>query len=304
MEQQQPITVVVVAICGAVQLQHCLNALAVQESAPPFEVLVVYDPHLTDITCLQESYPRVRLISQMGERTPIELAARGVRESTSTFVMLTEDHCVPRPDWVRQLHDALTPDRAAVGGVVETDVNAPLLDWAFYYVDFFRYLKPVPAGPTPNLSVCNIAYRRAALDAIRPLWTTSFHETVVNEALRNVVGPLWLVPEAEVHMRRRMRLGSAVRERYAFGRLFGCTRLDFASRGRRLYYCVFALALPLLLLGRLTHKALTCQRILRKFLQAFPLVVLLVLAWSWGEWLGYLTHRRPRSLTAASSLDD
>lgn len=300
----QSITVAVVAICGVAQLKRCLDALAAQEHAPPFAVTVVYDSYLTDIPLLQECYPHVRMVARVGEHSPIELAARALRETTSEFVLLTEDHCEPRPDWVSRLCAALTLERAAVGGVIETDVDARLLDWAFYYVDLFPYLKPVPAGLTPRLSVCNVAYRRAALTAVGSFWATAFHETAVNDALRAHVGPLWMVPEAEVRMRRHVRLAGAVYERYAFGRLFGCTRLDFVSLGRRLYYCIFAPALPLLLLGRMASKTLMCRRILLKFLRALPLLLLLVVAWSWGEWLGYLTRRPPRSLVIASERQD
>lgn len=296
----QSITIVVVAICGVAQLKRCLAALAAQEQAPTFEVVVSYDPDLGDISCLQAVYPHVRMVSQPGERAPVELAARGIHEAKGSFVFLTEDHCIPHPDWVRRLYDMLaSAEYGAVGGVVETDPGVSPVDWAFYYVDFFRYCRPVPAGPTLSLTVCNVAYRRTTLDAIQAVWTASFHETTVNDAIHSRCGPLWLVPEAVVDMRRRVRLTDAIRERYAFGRLFACTRLDSVRLGRRLYYCMFAPVLPMLLLGRMVAKALTCRRTLRKLLQSSPIVIFLLLAWSWGEWLGYLTHRRPRSLEVA-----
>jgi glycosyl transferase family 2 len=300
----QSVVVAVVAICGAPLLKRCLDALAAQEQAPPFKVIVAYDPYLTDIPRLQECYPQICLIAHAGERTPVDLAARAVREADGDLVLLTEDHCEPRPDWVRRLCAALSSDRAAVGGVVETDRDASALDWAFYYVDFFRYLSPVSPGPVHSLSVCNVAYRRAALKVISPVWATAFHETTVNDALRTRVGPLWMVPEAEVLMRRQVRFADAIYERYAFGRLFGCTRLDFVSPGRRLYYRTFAPVLPLLLLSRMAGKAFRCRRILPKFLHTLPLLLPLVLAWSWGEWLGYLTRRPPRSLLVAAERHD
>src|SRR5262245_46651710 len=251
----QSVVVAVVAICGAPLLTRCLAALAAQEQAPPFTVVVAYDPSLIDIPQLQERYPHVRLTARAGERTSIDLASRAVREADGDLILLTEDHCEPRPDWVRRLCAALSPDRAAVGGVVETDRDVTALDWAFYYVDFFPYLGPVSPGPVPALSVCNVAYRRAALAAISPLWATAFHETTVTYALRTRVGPRWMVPEAEVRMRRRVRFAAAIYGRYAFGRLFGCTRLDFVGPGRRRYYRTFAPLLPPLLLSRMAGKA-------------------------------------------------
>jgi hypothetical protein len=244
------------------------------------------------------------MISNEGQRTPLELASRAVSHAVGDLVLLTEDHCQPQRDWVRQLYEAQRPDRAAVGGVVETDRDASAIDWAFYYVDFFRYGGVPAEGPSPSLTVCNVSYRRDYLDEFRFLWAEFFHETAVNDALRKRFGPLWINPRAEVKMRRHVRFADALRERYAFGRLFGCTRLEFTGKGRGLLYAVFAPGLPVLLLGRMISAALRRRRNLLTFLKALPPLILMVLAWSWGEWLGYLTRCRPQSLVVAQEVFD
>jgi hypothetical protein len=295
----QSVTVGVVSICGAAHLARCLDALAAQEGAPAFNVVVVYDPHLDDIPALRDRYPNVRMMASEGKRAPVELASRAVCEATGDLVLLTEDQCEPRSDWVRRLCEAQIPGRAAVGGVIESVTGASPVDWAYCYTDFFKYMKPVSAGPVPTLSVCNVAYRRAYLEEISSLWQTVFHETEINNALWERFGPLWMVPEAEVRVSRHVHLTDALYERYAFGRLFGRARVDSASPGRRAYYIALAPTLPLLVLGRLARKAFMRRSILPTFIRAFPSLVLLVLAWSWGEWLGYITRSSPSSLVVA-----
>ncbi|MEJ7812192.1 MAG: glycosyltransferase [Gemmatimonadaceae bacterium] len=293
------VTVAIVGICGAEHLERCLRALDAQRDAPPFDIVVVHDPLLAGMDAVRERFPRARLIANAGQRTPLELASRAMSESRGEIILLTEDHCIPHPEWVRQLSAALVPGRAVAGGVVETDRDATPTDWAFYFVDFFRYMRPVSGGPSPTLTVCNAAYRRAQLDEIAPLWGTIFHETAVNDALRERFGLLWLTPDAEVRMRRTVRFADAVYERYAFGRLFGCTRLDFVDGRKRLMFSLLAPALPALLLGRMAGKALRRPAAIPIFLRALPALTAMVLAWSWGEWLGYLTRRRPASLNVA-----
>ena len=297
----ESVTVAVVSICSASHLARCLDALDRQENAPPFEVLVVYDPHLKDVPVLRQRYPGVRMVANEGQRTPLELASRAIREAAGEFILLTEDHCEPCSDWVRCLCEAQTEDRAAVGGVVHSDAESSI-DWAFYYVDFYRYVKPVLARPVPTLTVCNVAYRRTYLNQIKPLWKTIFHETAINDALRDRFGSLWITPKAEVKMRRHVRLADALYERYAFGRLFGYTRMNFVSRSRCAYYTVFAPLLPFLLFSRMTIKALSRRHILAVFVRALPPLILMILAWSWGEWLGYVTRRPPRSLVVAPEI--
>ena len=297
------LTVGIVSICGADQLERCLSALAGQVGAPPFEVLVVYDPRLLDIPALGERHPRVRFVSNDDQQTPLELASRAVGEAHGEVVLLTEDHCVPRPDWVHRLVSARRRDRAAVGGAVEPLSGATALDWAFYCVDFFRYMPPLRGGPSPTLTVCNVMYERERLERIAGLWGELFHETAVNEALKRRFGELWLEPTARVGMRRHVRFPDAVYERYAFGRLFGCTRLGFVPGWRRAYYTLLAVALPLVLMGRMARRSLTTRRNAARFIESFPYLVALVLAWSWGEWLGYVTRRRPRSELVAPEIE-
>lgn len=304
MSQQEPpsITVAIVGICGVSHAMRCLDALAQQEQSPPFDVVLVHDPHLQGMEVVTDRHTHVRLVSNEGQRSPLELAARAILEADGDIIILTEDHCVPKPDWVRQLVAALRPDRAAVGGVVQADPSIRAVDWAFYFVDFFRYMRPAQAGPSPTLTVCNVAYRRDHLEEIRSLWQTFFHETAINDALRARFGPLWLEPKAEVEMRRTVRFGDAVYERYAFGRLFGCTRLEFCGLARRLYYALFAPALPVLLMGRMGAKAARERASALAFIRALPVLAAMVLAWSWGEWMGYLTRRPPRSLVVAPEI--
>ncbi len=294
--------VAVVGICGAAHLERCLRALREQRDAPAFEVVVAYDPALGDVPALAACHPEVRFVANAGQRTPLELASRALRESRAEVVLLTEDHCVPSPHWVARLAGALAPDAAAVGGTVELAPEASATDFAFYFVDFFRYAPPVAEGPSPTLTVCNVAYRQACLAQIDAQWRSFFHETAVNDSLRRRFGPLRLTGQAPVCMHRHVGLRDALYERYAFGRLFGCTRLDFASRPRRWLYTALAPALPLLLLGRMAGKALAAPGLRGRFLRALPALVGLVLAWSWGEWVGYLTRRRPARLTVAPEI--
>ena len=100
----------------------------------------------------------------------------------------------------------------------------------------------------------------------------------------------------------RKEIADAVYERYAFGRLFGCTRLDFCGLARRLYYTAFAPALPVLLIGRMGAKAVRERASAVAFFSALPALTAMVLAWSWGEWMGYLTRKRPRSLVVAPEI--
>ncbi len=297
------VSVLVCAIAGAGHLARCLDAIAAQEGPAPDEILVVADPNLPGIAELAPRYPRVRFVRNEGQSTPIEIASRALREATGDLLVLTEDHCRPAPDWLRRLVAAHREGRAAVGGAVETDHAGSTVTWAFYLVDYYRYMRPAAEGPAPALTVCNVSYQRAQLEAVRELWRETFHETAVNAALAERFGMLWLVPEAEVRTRRTVRFGDAVYERYAFGRMFACNRNRFSGAlARRLAYACLAPLLPPVIMWRMARRAFRSPAAGAMYLRSLGPLLAMVGAWTWGEWLGYLTDRLPAHVNAAPEL--
>lgn len=293
------VSVILVAIGSLAHIDRGLKALQAQQRAPDFEIVVAADPELGDLRPLRAKYPDVVMLSSEGCRTPVELTTAGLRAATGDRILLTEDSCVAHHDWVRVLSGTEWRGRAAVGGSVEPMPDAAPAMWAFFYVDFFRYMRPLVDGVSPSLSVCNAAYHRSQLAAIESLWANGFHETEIHRALQQRFGPLHICADAEVRVRRTVSFADAVYERYAFGRLFAATRAAYAGTGRRLFYLVFSPALPVLLMGRMTAKAVKSGPTFALFVRALPALLSMVIAWTWGEWLGYLTGRRPARITTA-----
>ncbi|MEO8577901.1 MAG: hypothetical protein ABI556_14430 [Gemmatimonadales bacterium] len=296
------ITVVVVAICSIPQLRRSLEALELQEIRDSYEVVVAADSRFSGLDALAAEFPAMTFLAKGGCDTPIELTTLGLNIAKGQRIVLTEDSCVARPDWLATMAGTPWDGRGAVGGVVEATPGISAAMWAFCYVDFFRYMNPVGEGVAPTLSVCNVAYHMPHLETVRHLWRDGFHETVINGALSERFGPLWFCPRAEVQVKRDVTFGDAVYERYAFGRLFGATRIAHDGLGRRLYYAAVSPALPFLLMARMTGKARQDLGLMRQFIRSLPAILAMVAAWSWGEWLGYVTRRRPARITTAPEI--
>jgi hypothetical protein len=283
----------VLAVSGRPYLDRCLDALRAQRDAPPFETVVVCDPSIGTLDGLADRHPEARIVVNAGQRTPLELASRALRECRGSTILLTKDHCVPAADWIHTMLGAQRDDRAAVGGRVEIASDASAVDWAFHFVDFSPYAGRGTAGPAASLTICNIAYRRADLAAVAASWAGGFVETRVHAALCSRFGALWFHPGSEVVLARPVSLRHALAERYVLGRLFGASRAQGWSRRRRLLYAGLAPALPVLLLSRMARVALPSRPHRRRFLRAVAPLILVVLARSLGEWVAYLTGRPP-----------
>ena len=229
-----------------------------------------------------------------------ELRARGLALARGKIVALIEDHGIPAPDWSAQIIQAHASQFAGVGGAIENGIDRPL-NWAVYYCDFLRYQNPLPAGETWTVSDANVAYKRELLQSVRPVWREIFHESSVNDALRARGEKLALAP-AVVLLQHRLglRFGSAMKERFVWGRSYAATRARLAGTQKRMFWTVFAPALPPLMLSRMTLMAFQKRRTFPAFLKAFPLTAALIVAWSCGELTGYITGRANASGSQAA----
>jgi hypothetical protein len=297
------LSVAVALISGRTDdLRRCLDALAAQRDAPPFEVIVPYDPPCRDVLGLQADHPGVRFLevpdldsakarSGAGREHHDTLRTVGLRAARAPYVALTEDHAVATETWVGDMVCLLDehPRAAAIGGAVECGVDT-LLNRAVYFCDFGRYQNPLPEGPARYVSDSNVAYRREALEAVADVWAGDYHETMVHDALVARGHEIWLTPRSLVHQTRAgLTLAWALRERFVWARSFAGTRVRGAPLPKRLVFAGGCALLPFLLTYRLAAGARQRGRDLGGFATALPLIFVLQSLWALGELVGDLT---------------
>ena len=187
--------------------------------------------------------------------------------------------------------EAHRQDYVGIGGAIENGIDR-VLNWAVYYCDFGRYQNPLPEGESPYASDANVSYKRSALEAVRSAWETGFNEITANAALMSNGGKLALSSKVIVYQHRsNLSLGSALKERYIWGRSFGVVRCKVMGKMQRMVLAVISPLLPLLVTLKMTVTALQKRRNFGKFLAALPLIVVLLTTWGIGEMMGYLTTR-------------
>jgi glycosyltransferase involved in cell wall biosynthesis len=108
-------------------LARCLAALATQQGIV-VEVVVV-DDGSADARAVErvvEAHERVRLVRLDGHG-PAAARNAGVRAANSEVVLLTDDDCVPAPDWAAALAAAVEGRRVVAVGRTEFDPAQPLV---------------------------------------------------------------------------------------------------------------------------------------------------------------------------------
>lgn len=153
------VSVVVATHNRAPRLATLLAALAGQDLAAPYEVLVVDDGSRDDTPAvLAAAGPGVTALRHDAPRGPAAARNAGWRAAAAPLVVFTDDDCVPPPGWLTAIVAAWdgAPDRIVQGRVTPDPREAHLEG------PFSRSLWVT--GVSPYFQTANIAYPRALLE--------------------------------------------------------------------------------------------------------------------------------------------
>jgi len=296
-EQSVELSVIVVPFAGAPFLDRCLRSLEGQSHDGPFEVIVPCDTRKAGVGELAKVYPFVRFVPVEGPRSPAALRAIGVHNAKGAIIAITEDHCTVESDWcssIVEAHERLPV--SAVGGAVDPG-DLSILARATFLADYGRYCRTSPERPATSITDINSSYKRWALAAVAELWEDEFHEPAINETLLARGASIWFSPKVVVRQARSLSARAAIHDRFAFGRLFASGRVRGSSLVKRIALAFGAFVLPLALLGRIVRQEAESKV---GVLRMLPALVVLSVAWSFGEFVGYATGRPPRRLGEGS----
>ena len=284
------LSVVIASVNGWETLGPTLDALDVQPERSRMEVLVVDTVGGDTRERLRSRFPAVELIEvDSADRPGIpELRFQGVERSRGDLVAILEDHGRVDPGWASALISAhRDASLGAVGGAVENGRDG-MVNWAAFFTEYTRYMTPVVEGEHPDLPGNNIAYKRPHLLRHAGELRDGRWESWINDKLRADGVKIASTNAAVVHHIKPFRLVHFLVQRFHFARSYAGMRRADQSFAARLVYGFGSLALPALLMLRVTRTALAKGRHLKEFATAVPLIALFLTVGAYGEMLGYL----------------
>jgi len=162
------VSVVIPHLDHAGALRRCLDTLAAQQDAPPFEVIVVDNGSRDLPRALVAGYPFARLAT---ESTPGPGPARstGARLSRGAILAFIDADCLAAPDWLACLHGHLEahPGTGVIGGAVTIAPADPArLTPVEAYESIWGYQMELYIRRDGYAATCNMAVRRAVFEAI------------------------------------------------------------------------------------------------------------------------------------------
>ncbi len=299
-EPELELTVVLTVVSGKEAVRENLEALTPQIDFEKAEIIVPFDNSSSDVGSLASDFPKVEFffIENAGanlsksstdeHRLYDKRRAVGLQRSRGRIVAMTEDHALPAPDWVSQVLTAHEQPYDVIGGAVENGIERPL-NRALYFCDFGRYGRPFKGTEASYLSDVNIAYKRGALLSVQDIWCDAYQETTVHWALKRNGRKLFLDDRPVVFQNRKgITFIKALRERIGWGRIFAETRVREITFLKRLVFALSWILLPFVMTWRVFGHMLRQRQSLWIIFSTLPMAFLLLIAWSWGEFLGYL----------------
>ena len=267
-----------------------LQALRAQDLAAAHEVIVVDRRQDEWTERMAREFPEVRLLPCDAGLPLPAMRNLALEAAAGEFVVVTEDHCVPGPTWLRTVSDVFRehPSATAIAGAVENGSTASAVDAATYLCEYAEFTPPIVDGPSERLCGVNIAYRRAALLQVPvELRRGAFWETAVDPYLRRSGATLLATNRLRVEHRKRIPLRSFLAHRFAYSRQFAGSRFPPRSWLRRAVAATLAPALPIVLVARMARSAARSPAVARALPAAAPFLLVFFVAWALGELVGY-----------------
>jgi len=293
------LSIVVASYNAATTIERCLASLNRQAAQDPYEVIVVDSSTDGTATVVAREFPNVRLVSSRSRLFPGSARNLGVAQAKGDVIAFTDADCVVGPDWVRLVLEAHrgTP-HPLLGGTVDNANPESWIGWAYYFCSFSPWIPQPAARPMVEIPTTCLTLKRWLFDKYGPFLEgtycsdSAFNWKVGEDGLQPI-----LLPSLQVSHLNITALSELIRRKSFHGKCFARVRMTEQgfSRRRRLTYVVLSPLLPALLFFRIASNLVRKHVYGREFVLVSPLVFLGLLAWSWGELLGYLSKPHSRA---------
>lgn len=173
----------------------------------------------------------------------IDLTSRprtlGVHAARAPLVVLTEEHCLPFPDWAEALIAAHENEWAVVGPVVYNANPRTAMSWAQFFLEYGLWLAPHEGGHAEILPGNNSCYRRELLlelgDRLEEMLDA---ETLLHWEFRRRGLRLRLEPKARAYHINMTQWRPFLLTAFHAGRRFAHHRaLGWCAARRMVYFC-------------------------------------------------------------------
>jgi glycosyltransferase involved in cell wall biosynthesis len=287
------ISVVIVAYNERQTIEGCLASLERQQTRRTFEVILI-DSSADGTDAVARRFPFVRVQHFATRKYPGDARNAGLSAARGGIIAFLDADCRVESDWIDAVARAHAAPHLAVGSAIVNGSPESLVAWAYYFCEFNLWLPRRNAGEMASMAGCGLSIKRRAFEQYGPFMEdtycsdTAFHWRLARDGHRTLFDPSIRVAHTV-----RYRVGGFLSHIAAHRRAFASVVVHERrlSGPKRFAAALATPVLPVVLLPAFAWRVARSERLLRPFLIALPIVVLGVLARTWGELLGFATAR-------------
>ncbi|MBI3736251.1 glycosyltransferase [Candidatus Sumerlaeota bacterium] len=288
-QENRPLaTVIIPSVTGRQSLDPCLRALEQQTEYSKIEVIVANRLGAESSDRIRAQFPQVRLIECAAETSIPAMRRTGLEAARGDFIFITEDHCVPPPEWIARLLAPLQAGYDIAGGGLVNGAGRMLSDRAAFLFEYAPFARKVATHDGWTIPGNNVAYRRSALDRFDGLIREDLWEFFLHVEMRKAGLKARCLGDAPVIHDLPMGISEFIAQRFLYSRSFAAMRTRRSSLPVRLLFALASAALPAVYLWRLAKTCLPDERLTREFIVCMPFLAIYALAAAVGEGVGYL----------------
>ena len=285
------LSVVVASHNARSTIEECLATLQTQLD-DGMEMIVVDNSTDGTSDIIRERFPNIKLMTRSSSDLIPHLWEAGIRQSRGDIVAITTAHFVPHEDWILRILEAHANPVPAIGGAIENDESAGMVDWAVYFCRYSKYMLPFKRSFVREIAGDNASYKRQSIDPYEHVWRNGFWEPAVHTELEKAGLRLLLVPSIVLYHKRSFSFWEFMKQRFQHGRQFGRWRSTSLTKPKRVFHIASSPMLPFLLLFRNVRQVWAKGKHRKKLLASLPIQGMFFLAWTLGEGMGYLEGSR------------
>ena len=229
-----------------------------------------------------------RVVPCRPEATLPEIRGAGLAAASTEWVLLTEDSCVARGDWIARMSAAMQPEVDVIGGSVAIPRTARAIEAAAGFTEYGPYGRRRTGGPgrAPLIAAASAGYRRSVCGDVASWASAGDWEDTIHERLAAGGARFTVIADAIVVPQIAHRIGPFCRDRFEHARAYARKRSARISRARRFAMIGAAPLLVPLLAWRAWRTA--GRDAPARFLRSLPVTLLFLGAWATGEASGYV----------------
>jgi hypothetical protein len=232
-------------------------------------------------------HPWVRFLPA-GEASKERLLKRALESARGEIIAVTEPYCFFPQDWLRKLRRSHCSSYPVIGGAVEYGGRDTLSGWACHFADYGPFLLPAKSRVTRLLAGNHISYKRGALDHAATAWQDEYAKVFVLWELERQGVPFLFDSELRIWSAPATDFAAFARRYYRNAREFAARRAEGLSPLARGFRILTTPALPAVLFYRRIQAVWGKANHRYRLIQAAPLLAILVVFWSAGEFSGYV----------------